>query len=55
MDQTVKLLEDKFVDGLGIDEKGQKISLKATDIVDFPAHVVNGLIEWLVGALNPKS
>lgn len=54
-EKTLKLLKDRFVSGYGINEKGERVEVKADDLEDLPAEVLGGVVGFLSQSLAETS
>jgi hypothetical protein len=52
--ETLKILEDRFIKGIAIDETGKSIDLKKEDLVDMPAEVLTKALSFLSQGLEEK-
>lgn len=53
--ETLTLLEDKFVAGKAIDEKGELVDVSKEDLGDLPAEAIKRLIGFLSSTLEEES
>lgn len=47
MENTISLLEDHFIKGTGINEKGEVVEISKEDIIDLPAEVITKAFSFL--------
>jgi len=43
----LELLQEKFISGSGVDEKGEKVDIKAQDLEELPVEVISKAIDFL--------
>lgn len=55
LDEMVTLLEEKFVEGKGVDEKGEVVAITKHDIKDLPVEVIAKAVSFLSQGLTPQS
>lgn len=56
MDQTLALLQEKFIDGKGLSTDGKIIDITKDDLVNLPVEVINKAVLFLVGEeVSPNS
>lgn len=43
----LELLQDKFISGSGVNEKGEKVAIEAQDLEELPVEVISKAIDFL--------
>ena len=51
----IELLQEKFISGIGIDEKGEKVDIVAGDLEDLPVEVISKAVSFLSQGLTGES
>lgn len=56
IDTTLKILQDKFIGGKGVDKDGNVVEITKEDLVELPAEIVPKVLNFLSeGLVTPES